>query len=106
MLPPPSAQAQHSEEALLLQTPVLPLPYMCVSVCTSVSVCMCVCGVQCAQFYVWSFVISLVSSTVPSLGTEKQVQQAKYFNQGHHILSRKRRDRLASDCPSATTQAG
>lgn len=38
--------------------------------------------------------------TMPFLGTEKQVWQAKYFNQGHHTLnSRRKETELASDCP-------
>lgn len=45
---------------------------------------------RCHGFDVWSFVMSLVpSATMPFLGTEKQVQQAKYFNQGHHTLNRR-----------------
>lgn len=45
---------------------------------------------KCHGFDVWSFVMSLVpSATMPFLVTEKQVQQAKYFNQGHHTLNRR-----------------
>lgn len=54
---------------------------------------LCVCGVlRCLRVYVWSSVLSLVTfPTIPFLGAEMQAQQAKYFDQGCHTLSRRGR---------------
>lgn len=48
---------------------------------------------RCHGFDVCSFVMSLVPCpTMPFLRTEKQVQQAKYCNQGHHTLNSRRKE--------------